>query len=141
MAQDQYDIFPLETVLYCDKKRRRERRKARRLTFTQVEDIQVQKFQLRVNESFKMSESIGFGSLGATVNDRINEVPLEQESEGKVEEKVKEIQEAVSEISCISLSRDGEEEYFHQNNLMVIEEESPKLDLRIPIPTSETKLH
>ena len=77
VAQDQYDIYPLETVLYCDKKRRRERRKARRLTFTQVEDIQVQKFQLRVNESFKMSESIGFGSLGATVNDRINEVPLE----------------------------------------------------------------
>jgi hypothetical protein len=44
-----------------------------------------------------MSESIGFGSLGATVNDRINEVPLEQESEGKVEEKPKEVIKEVKE--------------------------------------------
>jgi hypothetical protein len=42
---------------------------------------------------------------------------------------------------------DGEEEYFLQNNLMVIEEETPRkkeLPLRIPLPqlpTSETKLH
>ena len=114
VSEDKFDPYRIQTVLDGDRKKRRERRKKRQVDFTQFEQIEDipcnffpnsdQKFQVRYrtqalhqDESFKMSESIGFGSLGATVNDRINEVPLEQESEGKVEEKPKEISKEAKE--------------------------------------------